>query len=227
MHIRRKPWARPELEACPYFYSQPKDHYGRWQETFKKTQALHLELGCGRGGFIAKLACENQAINYLAIDLIDAVLGPARRTIEAVFATKNLPVDNLKLMAWDIERIDQILSPDDQVDRIYINFCNPWPRRRQHKKRLTHPRRLSHYKDFLTPTGEIHFKTDNDQLFSDSLTYFEEAGFTIKKKIYNLHASSSFENIETEHEKMYHDQGIPIKFLIARVKKENSSLTSD
>ena len=145
MHIRRKPWARPELEACPYFYSQPKDHYGHWQETFEKTQALHLELGCGRGSFIANLASENQTINYLAIDLIDAVLGPARRTVEAVFAAKDLlPVANLKLMAWDIERIDQILSPEDQVDRIYINFCNPWPRRRQHKKRLTHPRRLNH-----------------------------------------------------------------------------------
>ncbi len=217
MHIRRKPWARPELEACPYFYTTPTDHYGNWQKTFKKTQALHLELGCGRGRFIAEIASQHLTINYLAIDLIDAVLGPARRTIEATFASKNLPVDNLKLMAWNIERIDQILSPQDKVERIYINFCNPWPRRRQHKKRLTHPRQLALYKHFLKANGEIHFKTDNDGLFSDSLNYLNESGFTIKKEITDLQAWPYLENIQTEHEKMYQQQGIAIKFLIATI----------
>ena len=165
MHIRPKPWARPELEACLYFQTNPKLHYANWQKLFKKNQALHIELGCGKGGFIAELASENLSVNYLAIDLIDAVLGSARRNIQSVFDAKNLPVDNLQLMSWDIERINQILSPNDQVERIYINFCNPWPRRRQHKRRLTYPRQLSHYRELMTKGAEIHFKTDNDKLF--------------------------------------------------------------
>lgn len=216
MHIRPKPWARPELEACPYFQIDPRLHYGKWQKTFKHAQALHIELGCGKGRFIAELASQNQDINYLAIDLIDAVLGTARRNIQATYDQANLPVENLQLMSWDAERIDQILSPQDKVERIYINFCNPWPRRKQHKKRLTYSRQLNRYKNFMRTNAEIHFKTDNDDLFSDSLNYFKASGLTIKTQILDLHASTYPDNIETEHEKMYHQQGLPIKFLIAR-----------
>ena len=110
-----------------------------------------------------------------------------------------------------------ILDKKDKVERIYINFCNPWPRGKHHKKRLTHTRQLMKYREFLVDNGEIYFKTDDDQLFNDSLIYFKESGFNIIKKTYDLHSEESFwNNVETEHEKMFSDEGIKIKALIAQ-----------
>ena len=215
MHIRPKPWARPELEACGFFQANPPEHRGQWQHLFKIKQPLHIELGCGKGTFIAKLGSQNPQINYLAIDLIDAVLGVSKRSIEAAYENKKQPVDNIRLMSWDVERIDAILSPEDGVERIYINFCNPWPKRRHHKKRLTHSKQLKKYAEILSDDGEIYFKTDNDALFQDSIKYFEASDFKIKTLIWDLHAADYSANIETEHEKMYAEQGIKIKFLIA------------
>lgn len=121
------------------------------------------------------------------------------------------------LTRFDIERIGLILDKKDKVQRIYINFCNPWPRGKHRKKRLTHTRQLEKYKEFLVPNGEVYFKTDDDDLFIASLEYFEEAGFEIVEKTYDLHNEPIFEkNIETEHEKMFTEQGIKIKALIAR-----------
>ncbi|WP_414733141.1 tRNA (guanosine(46)-N7)-methyltransferase TrmB [Acetobacterium carbinolicum] len=215
MHLRPKPWARPELEACGFFQAAPPDHRGQWQHLFKKKQPLHIELGCGKGTFIAALGSRHPEINYLAIDLIDAVLGLAKRNIEAAYLNANASVDNVQIMSWDIERIDTVLSPEDGVERIYINFCNPWPRRRYQKKRLTHSKQLEKYKKLLSKNGEIHFKTDNDELFNDSIKYFEAAGFTITTLIPDLHTADYPDNIKTEHEKMFAEQGIKIKFLIA------------
>ncbi|UYO63135.1 tRNA (guanosine(46)-N7)-methyltransferase TrmB [Acetobacterium wieringae] len=215
MHLRPKPWARPELEACGFFQATPPVHRGQWHHLFKKKQPLHIELGCGKGTFIAELASRHPETNYLAIDLIDAVLGLTKRNIQAAYADKNQAIDNVQIMSWDIERIDMILAPEDGVERIYINFCNPWPRRRFHKKRLTHTKQLEKYKKLLAENGEIHFKTDSDDLFRDSIKYLESAGFTITTLINDLHAADYSDNIETEHERMFSDQGIKIKFLIA------------
>lgn len=215
MHLRPKPWARPELEACGFFQALPTVHRSQWQQLFKKKQPLHIELGCGKGTFIAELASRHPEFNYLAIDLIDAVLGLTKRNIQAAYADTNQAIDNVQIMSWDIERIDMILAPEDGVERIYINFCNPWPRRRFHKKRLTHTKQLEKYKKLLAENGEIYFKTDSEELFRDSIKYFESSGFTITTLINDLHASDYPDNIETEHEKMFSEQGIKIKFLIA------------
>ncbi|KNZ43054.1 tRNA (guanosine(46)-N7)-methyltransferase TrmB [Acetobacterium bakii] len=215
MHIRSKPWARPELEACGFFQANPLEHRGQWQQVFKNNHPLHMEVGCGKGTFMAELGSQNPCINYLTIDLIDGVLGWANRNIQTVYAKKDQPIDNIQLMSWDIERIDMLLAPEDGVERIYINFCNPWPLRKHQKKRLTHPKQLRKYQALLSKNGEIHFKTDSDALFEDSIAYFKESGFTIKTLIPDLHASDYPGNIETEHEKMYAAQGIKIKFLIA------------
>ena len=112
-----------------------------------------------------------------------------------------------------------ILDIEDGVERIYINFCNPWPRGKHHKKRLTHIRQLEKYKQFLKDGGEIYFKTDDDNLFNDSLLYFKQAGFEIENSTYDLENTQNFWiNIETEHEKMFKAEGIKIKALKA-VKK--------
>ena len=219
MRIRYKKWARPELEASKFYEDEPEKWKGKWKEHFKNPDLpFMIELGCGKGQFISKLALENQNVNYLAIDLIDAMLGLAKRNIEQSYKEENIEPENVLITRFDIERINLILDKADNVERIYINFCNPWPRGKHHKKRLTHTRQLEKYKEFLKDNAEIYFKTDDDDLFNSSLIYFEEAGFEIIKKTYDLHQEPIFEKIiETEHEKMFSEQGIKIKALIARI----------
>lgn len=219
MRIRFKPWARPELEASKFYIDNPQYYKGKWKTLYENKAPFHIELGCGKGNFISQLAVNNENINYLAIDLVDAMLGLAKRNIEKIYNENNHEINNVYLTRHDIERILLILDKKDKVERIYINFCNPWPRGKHHKKRLTHTRQLEKYKEILTKNGEIYFKTDDDGLFNDSLIYFKEAGFEIIKSTYDLENEESFwENIETEHEKMFKDQGIKIKALIARNK---------
>lgn len=221
MRIRYKKWARPELEASKFYIDEPEKMKGKWKEFFKNpNNPLHIELGCGKGQFISNLASENLDKNYIAIDLIDAMLGLAKRNVEQVYTEKNMEPENIVLTRYDIERILQILDKEDKIERIYINFCNPWPKGKHRKKRLTHTRQLEKYKQFLTPNGEIYFKTDDDDLFNSTLLYLEETGFEVKAKTYDLHQEPIFEhNIETEHEKMFTEQGIKIKACIAKYEK--------
>ena len=219
MRIRFKKWARPELEESKFYIDNPEEIKGKWKEKFKNKNPIHLELGCGKGQFISQLAVENQNINYIAIDLVDAMLGLAKRNVETIYKEHNIEPENIYLTRFDIERIFLILDKNDEIERIYINFCNPWPKGKHRKKRLTHTRQLEKYKEFLIPNGEVYFKTDDDDLFNASLNYFEESGFEIVCKTYDLHNQPIFEkNIETEHEKMFSEQGIKIKALIARLK---------
>ncbi len=216
MRIRYKKWARPELEASSFYVDEPENLKGKWKKQFKnKNQPMHLELGCGKGQFMAQLALENQNINYIAIDLVDAMLGLAKRNIEQAYKEANIETNNILITRFDIERILLLFAKQDEVERIYINFCNPWPRGKHRKKRLTHSIQLEKYKEFLKENGRIYFKTDDDELFESSLIYFEESGFKIIEKTYDLHQEPIFEkNIETEHEKMFSEQGIKIKACI-------------
>lgn len=217
MRIRYKKWAHPELEACKFYIDNPEDYKGKWHTAFKKKQPLHIELGCGKGSFMAELASSNKNINYLAVDLVDAMLGLAKRNIEAKYEELGLEPNNIIITRHDIERIHLFMSKEDPVDRIYINFCNPWPKPKHKKKRLTHTKQLMLYREFLKDGGEIYFKTDDDGLFDESLKYFEESGFEIVSKTYDLHNENIFtNNIETEHEKMFTEEGKTIKALIAK-----------
>ena len=218
MRIRFKPWARPELEASEFYIDNPEDYKEKWKQLFNNENPIHLELGCGKGGFISQLAVYNPDINYIAIDLVDAMLGLAKRKIEESYKMANRKIDNIYITRYDIERIDNILGKKDNIERVYINFCNPWPRGKHRKKRLTHTRQLEKYKTFLAEGAQIYFKTDDDDLFNDSIRYFENSGFKIENKTYDLVNETRFwENIETEHEKMFKEQGIKIKALIASI----------
>ena len=221
MRIRYKKWARPELEACPFYIDNPEENKGKWHSIFRNKGLLYIELGCGKGTFISKLAVSNPEINFIGVDLVDAMLGLSKRNIEKVYKEAKKDTDNVIITRHDIERISLFMSKEDVVDRIYINFCNPWPKPKHRKKRLTHTKQLKLYREFLRNGGDIYFKTDDDGLFTDSLKYFEEAGFDIINKTYDLHNQNIFEdNIETEHEKMFTEEGKTIKALIARKKEE-------
>ena len=217
MRIRYRKWARPELEECKFYIDNPEDFKGKWYETFKNKQnKIHMELGCGKGSFIASLASKNLDINYIAVDLVDTMLGFSKRNIEKAYNELQIEPENIILTRHDIERILQFMSKDDLVDRIYINFCNPWPKPKHRKKRLTHTKQLTLYKEFLKKDGEIYFKTDDDGLYLDTKKYFEEAGFKIIADTDDLEKNNIFENnIQTEHEKMYMEEGKKIKAIIA------------
>lgn len=218
MRMRFKPYARPELLATPWHASSPMENKGRWHSTFAHPERpMYLELGCGKGGFISKLACRNPEINYLGIDITDKVLILAKRNIDREYAAAGRPVDNVQIMSLDIERILNAFDETDTVSRIYINFCNPWNKKLNQKKhRLTHTRQLASYRHFLAQDGEVYFKTDDENLFDDSLEYFKESGFEITWMTRDLHAEEPEWNIRTEHEGMFTEMGIKTKALIAR-----------
>ena len=215
MRMRAKPWAGPELDACPFFLRNPQRMKNHWLGWFPRRQPLHVELGCGKGWFLAGLAPLHPEINYLGIDMKDSVLAPGKRLIEQAYGEK--PIDNVALTAYDIERLANIMGPEDRISRLYINFCNPWPRPRHHKRRLTHPRQLALYRPLMEPGAELWFKTDDVPLYEATVEYLQVSGFEIFAQTENLHALNCPENIMTEHEKMFSEEGIPIKALKARI----------
>lgn len=223
MHMRTKKWAKPELAVCPYFTDEPETKRGRWRAQFEREQPLYLELGCGKGVSTAAMVKDNPTINYVAVDITCNVLGDTRRNIEKAFDGE--PVKNVMIARYDISYIEKVFAPEDRVERIYINFCNPWSKNAgSNKHRLTHPRQLLQYRQLMDEGAEIWFKTDDDDLFRDSLSYFPAAGFEITWQTFDLHKNEPDWNLRTEHEGMFSEQGIPIKALIAR-KGPDSTVT--
>ncbi len=217
VRIRRKPWARPELESCNFFIQNPCTYKGKWKELFGHNGPLYLELGCGKGAFVAVHGADNPDINYIALDIKDEVLVIAKRNIEKIYGESSRRLENIKLVAQEIGLIENMLGENDKVERIYINFCNPWPKQRHKKQRLIHSKQLDKYKIFLETGGEIWFKTDDDALFIESQAYIKKSGFDILYMSDDLHHSDFEGNVQTEHEKVFASRGIKVKFLIAKL----------
>ena len=217
MRIRKKKWAAPELAECSYYRTEACR--GHWREQFKyPDRPLYLEIGCGKGIFAAQHALKYPDTNIIAADIKEDMLGVARRSIEREFAEAGREQDNILLYRMNASFVGDYFDPSDRIERIYLNFSNPWGREKHKKRRLTHPRQLVQYAKFLPAGGEIRFKTDDDDLFEDSVLYFEECGFEIKFITRDLYSSGYEDNIVTEHERMFLEEGKTIKFLIA-VKK--------
>ena len=219
MHIRTKKWARPEQEKCPFFIRDGEKNQGHWRGCFtNQERPLHLEMGCGKGVSTAQMVHDNPEINYVVADISPDVLGDARRNI--VKACGENP-DNVMILRTDICLIHRVFGTEDAAERIYIHFCNPWTEHPKHaKRRLTHPRQLMQYREFLQPDGEIWFKTDDDTLFGDSLVYFDLCGFEAVYLTEDLHADGFTPNYISEHERKYMALGVPIKAGIFRMKAE-------
>ncbi len=218
MRIRCKPWARPELEACPFFIADPKSLKGKWNTVFPNTKPIYLELGCGKGGFASQAVLHWNGVNFIAVDIKNEMLVLAKRKIEEALSSQNLTDEQVRIMILNISNISEAFDENDRIDRIFINFCNPWPKSKHKKRRLTHTRQLMQYKPFLQ--GELWFKTDDDELFEETIEYMSEAGFEITYLTRDLHNSGFAENLMTEHEKMFTEEGKNIKFMIAVPKKE-------
>ena len=213
MRPRKKWWARPELEASDIFIQDPRSLKGRWNEEFKNDNPIHLELGCGRGKFLTEKCEKYPDINHIAVDLKDEVLVYTLRTVKA--SEKELT--NARIVALNIAFIAELFDKDE-IDKIYINFCNPWPKDRHNKRRLTHTKFLEEYKKFLKKGSQIWFKTDDRGLFEDSLEYFKESGFNLDFVTYDLHNSDFKDNIMTEYETKFTGMGMKIMGVIATLQ---------
>lgn len=217
MRIRKKKWAEPELAECRYYTNEPERYRGRWKEFFGNEHPIELEIGCGKCTFIAEKALRRPDTNFIAVDIKSDMLGVGRRNIERIFAGAGKSPDNIALARCNVEELDKAIGAEDQIGVMYINFCNPWPRTKHQKRRLTYVKKLRMYRTFLSGDAVIYFKTDDDDLFEDSVGYFEEAGYHIRYITRDLHHSDVTDNIMTEHERMFSEEGIPIKYLKATV----------
>ncbi|MBQ7496251.1 MAG: tRNA (guanosine(46)-N7)-methyltransferase TrmB [Selenomonas sp.] len=201
MRLRRKPWVDEAIHNFDSFvFSKDleigEEKKGQWAEIFGRQAPLHVELGTGKGDFISQLAEKNPDINYIGIEMQQDVLYSAAKKIAA------LELKNVRLLVFDINKILDIFAPGE-VDRFYINFCDPWPKKRHAKRRLTHVGFLEKYRGLLKQGGEIHFKTDNRPLFDFSLEQFEEAKLTVRDVSFDLHAENRPDNIMTEYERKF------------------------
>jgi len=217
MRPRKKPNLAPRLAACESIVlKDPVSLKGHIRETFPNPQApLHLEIGCGKGGFVFEMARRNPDINFVAVE---------REPNVAVIATERVlsavpPLPNIRFILDDAEKLPQIFLPGE-LERIYINFCDPWHKHRQFKRRLTYRERLKTYQNLLLPGGEIWFKTDNYNLYHFSLYEFA-AAFPAYFTTNNLHQSECAEgNVMTEYETHFSSLGQPIYAIRAKKTAE-------
>lgn len=222
MRIRKKKWASGELLNSKIYISDPVEHVNKWSSLFKNDNPISLELGCGKGIFIAQYALEHPNRNFIAIDIKTDILAVAHRNILSTFHLKSQEPSNILLVPYDIRLFQNLFYDAPIVEEIYMNFPNPWYKERHHKRRLTHPRQLLQYSKVLDDDGAIHFKTDDRQFFTDTLGYLKEANFIVKYS--NIDEDNTYEAENTlpqsEHEIMYRSKGVSIYYLKAVKEKE-------
>ena len=210
MRLRNIPGAREEIENNPFCIKNPENYKNKWSEVFENDHPLHIEVGMGKGQFIYTLAAQNPEINYIGIEKYSSVL------LRALQKMDESPLDNLKFIRMDAEYITDAFGRDD-VQRIYLNFSDPWPKDRHAKRRLTSGRFMSFYDTFLSKDGYVQFKTDNDSLFEFSLKEIPAAGWHIFEQSYDFHNDEKLSagNIMTEYEEKFSSLGHPIHMLRA------------
>ncbi len=208
MRLRNVPGARETIIENQFSIQQPEQMKGKWAEVFQNDHPIHIEVGMGKGQFIIEMARRNPEVNYIGIEKYSSVL------VRAVEKLEDFEQDNLRLIRMDAENIEEVFDKDE-VDRIYLNFSDPWPKDR-HAKRMTSTRFLERYDNILTPEGRVMFKTDNKDLFDFSLEQVEEAGWILENHTYDLHHSEYNEgNVMTEYEEKFSAKGNPICRLVA------------
>ena len=208
MRLRNVPGSRDEIAASPFTIKNPEEYKGRWTELFGNDHPLHIEVGTGKGQFIIQLAEQNPEINYIGIEKFSSVL------VRALAKQEEKQLANLFFIRFDAEEIENLFA-ENEVDRIYLNFSDPWPKDRHAKRRLTSTRFLGHYIRFLKKDGRVEFKTDNADLFDFSLEAAEEAGWRVEDVTRDLHHSSWNEgNIMTEYEERFSEKGNAICRLV-------------
>ena len=210
MRLKKVPGALERIEASDYVIKDGKEYFGKYETLFEKKQPIHIEIGMGKGKFITEMAQLHPEINYIGIEKFDSVL------IRALEKQEEMELSNLKLMRLDEEMIDEVFN--HEIDRIYLNFSDPWPKKRHAKRRLTSKEFLKAYDSIFKTTKEIIMKTDNRKLFEYSIMSFTNYGYQIEEISLNLYDDDIKENVATEYETKFHNLGYPIYRIV--VKKD-------
>lgn len=214
MRLRKKPWADEELNTNDRLIKNPEQYKGKWKEVFGNDNPIHIEIGTGKGQFLTSMSILNPNINYIAIE---------RQTNVIVSALKKGREKNVgKNIVFFVADVKELLNyfEEDEIKRIYINFCDPWPNKKKWaKRRLTHKNFLNLYEQLFKNGGEIFFKTDNTLLFEFSLNEIAEKGWQLKNISLDLHNSDFQGNIKTEYEEKFSGKGMQIYRLEAYYNK--------
>ena len=210
MRLRNVPGARETIIENQFSIQQPEQMKGKWEEVFQNDHPIHIEVGMGKGQFIIEMAKRNPEINYIGIEKYSSVL------VRAVEKLEDFEQNNLRLIRMDAENIEEVFDKDE-VDRIYLNFSDPWPKDRHAKRGLTSKQFFERYDGILKKDGIVEFKTDNDLLFQFSLEQVPEAGWNLDKFTWDLHNDEEMVkgNVMTEYESKFSAMGNPIHKLIA------------
>ena len=212
MRLRNITGSREAIAASDYVIHEPKDHIGNWNEIFGNDNPVRVEIGMGKGRFIMDLARMNPDINYVGIEKYSSVLLRGIQKMEAD------PLPNLYFIRMDAEEITEVFG-HEEVDRIYLNFSDPWPKDRHAKRRLPSREFLHRYDEILKKDGVIEFKTDNRDLFQFALKELEPAGWHLDQVTEDLHHNEEMmqNNVMTEYEERFSSIGNPIyKYIISR-----------
>lgn len=214
MRLRNVKGSRETIAANEFAFHLPEEYEGykgRWKDFFGNDNPIHIEIGMGKGKFIMELARQNPDINYIGIEKYSSVL------VRALEKRPELETNNLVFIRMDAEDIVKVFA-EEEVERIYLNFSDPWPKDRHAKRRLTSIQFLSKYDQFLQADGKVIFKTDNRPLFEFSLEQVEESKWNLENHTFDLHNSEYVEgNVMTEYETKFVAEGKPIcRMVISR-----------
>lgn len=211
MRLRHKPWALDYLQENDHIAKlQPEHLKGKWAEEFGNDHPIHIEVGTGKGQFIATMAKNNPSINYIGIEHFDnVVVSAVEKAIELGAPS------NLRLIRGNAEKLEEMFDKGE-VALVYLNFSDPWPKARHEKRRLTFKTFLTRYRNVMPQGGEIHFKTDNRGLFEYSLVSMTNYGMQLLDVSLDLHADDVLDNVMTEYEEKFSAKGHPIYRLEAK-----------
>jgi tRNA (guanine-N7-)-methyltransferase len=210
MRLRNVKGSRENIAVSEFVVHDETSMKGKWHDVFGNDNPIHIEIGMGKGRFMMDMARLNPNINYVGIEKYSSVL------IRAVEKQTELMLPNLFFVRMDAEYIADVFEKGE-VDYIYLNFSDPWPKDRHARRRLTSKEFLKRYELILSDEGGVTFKTDNRQLFDFSLEQADEAGWIVENKTYNLHHSEYVEgNVMTEYEERFSKMGNPICRMVSK-----------
>ena len=204
--VRKQPGTREALmQYAPVVVLEPEQHKGKWQDVFGNANPIQMEVGMGKGKFISTMARQHPEINFIGVEVIEEVLLDA---VKRMNRAEGIP-ENLRLVWINASLLEDLFLPGE-VDRIFLNFSDPWPKTRHAKRRLTHKGFLDQYAAILKSEGQVHFKTDNQGLFEFSLNEFCACGWRLQNIQLDMYQKLPEGNVATEYETKFHNQGMPI-----------------
>ena len=193
------------MQYAPVVVLEPEQHKGKWQDVFGNANPIQMEVGMGKGKFISTMARQHPEINFIGVEVIEEVLLDA---VKRMNRAEGIP-ENLRLVWINASLLEDLFLPGE-VDRIFLNFSDPWPKTRHAKRRLTHKGFLDQYAAILKSEGQVHFKTDNQGLFEFSLNEFSACGWRLQNIQLDMYQKLPEGNVATEYETKFHNQGMPI-----------------